>query len=212
MLPSVMPDQGEAADVELLVAWAGGDKAAGRRLYARHHATVVRFFINKVGSEVADLAQETFLRALASAHAFRGEGSARGWLLGIAVNVLRQHLEAARKHDERFGAALVSVAATGGSPSAAMLQHQQHRQLLEALRELPAEMQLVLELHYWESLTNREISEILGEPLGTVQSRIRRAREQLARTLAATPAAAAPAISEALIDRWAREVRAGLGS
>lgn len=206
-----MPAQDDASDVEVLAAWAAGDKASGRRFYTRHHPTVVRFFINKVHGEAADLVQDTFLRALAGARTFRGEGSARGWLLGIAVNVLRQHLEAARKRHERFGAAPVSVAATSGSPSSIMVQHQQHRHLLDGLRELPVDMQLVLELHYWESLTNREIAEILDEPIGTIQSRIRRAREQLARGLASPPAQATLEITVERIDHWAREIRAGLG-
>lgn len=205
-----MADRHEATDGVLLAAWAAGDKVAGRMLYARHHPLVVRFFLNKAGPEAADLVQETFLRALAGAASFRGDAAFRTWLLGIAFNVVRKHFETLRKHDERVVPGHVSVAALSHSPSLVAVHREEHQRLVEALRQLPLELQVVLELHYWESMTNREIAEALDQPIGTVQSRIRRAREQLARMLADADAPARLEASARRVDDWAREVRQGI--
>jgi RNA polymerase sigma-70 factor, ECF subfamily len=204
-----MMDLDGATDAALLAGWTAGNKSAGRRLYARHHAVVVRFFINKVGPEATDLVQETFLRVLAGAQSFRGEAAFRTWLLGIAFNVLRKHFETLRKQDERVVQGYTSVAALSHSPSMVVVRCEEHRQLIECLRRLPLELQVVLELHYWECMTNREIADALDLPIGTVQSRIRRAREQMARMLD-TEALAPLETATRKIDDWAREVRLGV--
>ncbi len=205
-----MTHHDDAKDGVLLAAWAAGDKAAGRVLYARHHEVIVRFFLNKAGVEAADLVQETFLRALAGAASFRSEAAFRTWLLGIAFNVVRKHFEALRKQDERVVPGHVSVAALSHSPSMVAVHRQEHHRLVDALRQLPLELQVVLELHYWESMTNREIAEALDQPIGTVQSRIRRAREQLARMLAESHPPLPLEATVRKVDDWAREVRLGI--
>ena len=80
-----------ATDAELLAAWRGGDADAGEILFDRHFAAVTRFFRHKAGDRLDDLVQTTFMTLLESPDGFRGEGSFRAYLLGVAYNVLRRH-------------------------------------------------------------------------------------------------------------------------
>ena len=82
------------------------------------------------------------------------------------------------------------------------------RLLLAALRHLPLELQLILELHYWEDLSTSEMAEVVGIPQGTVKSRLRRAREQLTAQIAAHDAD--PTLIQTTLQNlegWARELR-----
>lgn len=101
----------------------------------------------------------------------------------------------------------VSVAALQTSPSA-IVDRRQHLQLLyRGLQALPLDLQIALELFYWESLTAAGIGAVLDLPEGTVRSRLRRGRELLAAQLRSLPAADV----EADLEAWARELRERVG-
>lgn len=172
-------------------------------LYERHREPLARFLFNKAGDDAADLLQKTFLAALTQAGSYRGEGSLRAWLFGIAYRVFCQHLRDQR--GDAFQDDISTVAAQTTTPGTLLARQERHRRLLEALRQLPVAFQAVLELHYWEDMTNREIADALELPLGTVQTRIRRARHSLAKLLAQTDHA--PVRTELEIDAWAIRVR-----
>lgn len=201
-----MPDTSSPLDRDLLEAWAAGDKRAGQALYRRHRESVGRFLFNKVGDDAADLLQKTFLAAQTSATSYHGSGSARAWLLGIAYRVVCQHLRAVMRSGGVFDDELHSVADHRSSPSTAMGRNEQHRLLLEALRRLPLALQAVIELYYWEGMNNREIAEALSLPLGTVQTRMRRARELLEEALRREDPRP-PGTAEKGLDDWASQVR-----
>ncbi|MBC8068279.1 MAG: sigma-70 family RNA polymerase sigma factor, partial [Deltaproteobacteria bacterium] len=177
-----------SADAELLEAWRGGDRTAGRALFDRHFAKIHRFFHNKVSVGVDDLVQQTFLACTESRDGYRGEASFRAWLFGIAHNVLRMHLRG--KHGD-FDPSLHSVCDLGPSPSAMVMARAEQRLLLEGLRRIPLDYQVVLELHFWEHMSGSEIAAALAIPEGTVRTRLRRGRivlgEQV-QALAAEPA------------------------
>ncbi len=170
----------ERTDFELLEAWRESDEAAGRELFARYFDAVYRFFRNKVDDAAEDLTQQTFMGLVQSRDRFRGDASFRTYLFMIARKRLYSHL---RKRDRRadpveFGS--MSVADLGiVSPSRAVAVRQEQQLLLTALRRLPIDMQLALELFYWEELTVTEISAVLETPVGTVKSRLQRARARL---------------------------------
>jgi RNA polymerase sigma-70 factor (ECF subfamily) len=172
-----MPDP---SDYELLEAWRNEDESAGRELFARYFDAVYRFFRNKVDDAAEDLTQQTFMGLVQSRDRFRGDASFRTYLFMIARKRLYSHL---RKRDRRgdaveFGS--MSVADLGiVSPSRAVAVRQEQQLLLQALRRLPIDMQLALELFYWEELTVTEISAVLETPVGTVKSRLQRARTRL---------------------------------
>ena len=63
--------------------------------------------------------------------------------------------------------------------SAEAAQHEEQRLLLEALRRIPLDLQIAIELHYWEGMSGPDLAQVLDIPEGTVRSRLRRAREPL---------------------------------
>ena len=172
-------DDGAISDEDLLAAWRGGDKRAGAALLTRHHASVARFFIHKLGADSDDLVQATFLGLLEGIDRFRGEASFRTLLFAIARNKLYRHLRDLTRDRKRFDPVVTSIAAIGLTPSSALAARDQSKLLLEALRALPLDTQMMLELHYWEKLRIADIAAILDMPEGTVKIRMHRGRRQL---------------------------------
>jgi RNA polymerase sigma-70 factor (ECF subfamily) len=195
-------------DAALLAAWAGGDKRAGEALVLVHYDGIVRFFRNKAGEQADDLVQRTFLACYERAASFRGEGSVRGFLFGIARNVLYDHIRGqvrGRLHEPDFHSSALVDLAPGVATIAARRADQ--RVLLAALQHVPLELQVLLELYYWEDLTVEELGQILEVPAGTVKSRLHRARGLLREATAKVPAL--PAETESarmLLEAWAARV------
>jgi RNA polymerase sigma factor (sigma-70 family) len=128
--------------------------------------------------EAQDLAQEAMLRALRYFHSFRGE-EARPWLLRIVRNTwidLRKRNGAEKLPLE----VLETRAAEGPDPEQSALAGDRRRQVAAALAALPAEAREVLVLREIEDLSYKHIAAVLDLPIGTVMSRIARAREKLA--------------------------------
>ncbi|MEM7156919.1 MAG: RNA polymerase sigma factor [Myxococcota bacterium] len=176
-------------DGELLLAWRDGDRAAGEELFERHYPTVERFFRNKV-SEPDELIQRTFLACTESAARFRGDSKFRTFLLGIAFNVLRTFYRQLQRDRGLDSIHESSVADLGQTPSRVVCAREEEELLLAALRLLPCELQVLIELRYWENLKHDELAEILEHPRSTINSKLRRARKLLdegMRTLARTP-------------------------
>lgn len=174
-------------DEQLYAAWAGGDRRAGGQLVDRHLSAIHRFFAAKLSDTSAsdDLVAKTFETCAAKLGSFRGEGSFRAYLFAIAHNHLRNHLRAKQRVGERFEPLEVSVAALDPTASSLLVRDEQRRLLLRALRTIPIDMQVAIELSYFEGLSRAEIAEILGVPPGTVAGRLRRARELLERSIEA---------------------------
>ncbi len=165
-------------DAALHAAWRGGDRAAGELLFERHFEEIFRFFRSKVRGEVNDLVQRTFLGCIESRDRFRGASSFRVFLFAIAKHELFHHYRAQRK-----GAAIdfgvSSLADLAPSPSSHARHRSERDALLEALGALPLDLQVALELHYWEELNGADLAVVLGIPEGTVRSRLRRGLESL---------------------------------
>ncbi|MCA9701340.1 MAG: RNA polymerase sigma factor, partial [Myxococcales bacterium] len=166
-------------DKELLRAWQDGDQAAGGRLLSRFHPSIKRFFDSKqLGAAGDDLVQETFVGLLQAD--FRGESSVRTFLFAIARNKLLDHLWRLRRDRERFDPSCTSLADIDvETPTGMRARRDQDKLLLAALRTLPIDTQLMIELHYWEEMPYKEIVEVLGMPEGTIKSTVHRARKTL---------------------------------
>ena len=195
-------------DAELYRRWRGGDDEAATQLVERHYASVARFFRTKVGPEHADdLVQRTFLGCIEGD--FRGEGLFRAYLFGIARMLLLgffkgRHRDA--KVDPDFTVSSVLELAPGLSTVAAGRADQ--RLLVVALQRIPLEIQMTLELFYWEDLSVAELSEALGIPPGTVKSRLHRGRQLVKEAmdgLVTTPDTRSSV--RALLDDWAQQMR-----
>jgi RNA polymerase sigma factor (sigma-70 family) len=166
-------------------AWRAGDKSAGRKLVERHYAAIYRFFFNKVdGQACEDLAQETFEVVFRRREAYRGEGSFRAYAYGVARFVLVNHIRRRRRQQERFEPAehsAIDPATAGASEIFAAREHE--RIVAAALRSLPLDDQIVIELKDWEGLSQDELAVLFEVPRSTMASRISRARAKLRKAL-----------------------------
>ncbi|MEM6992968.1 MAG: sigma-70 family RNA polymerase sigma factor [Myxococcota bacterium] len=196
-------------DAALYSAWADGDRARGAELVGRYLHVVWRFFANKApqSADVEDLVATTFERCARSLGTLQKPDRFRSYLYGIAANVLRDHV---RKRRPTGSDSLleVAVADLSPSPSAVAVHRQQERLLLEALRAVSLEHQLVLELSLFEDLSRAEIAEVLALPPGTVAGRLRRARillEERIHTLAENPELRRSTTTS--LDDWAKSIR-----
>lgn len=163
----------------LLERWRAGDLVAGNHLFERHYDSVYRFFAHKVDADVvADLVQRTFLACVEAVHRFREHSSFRTFLFGIARNELFSHFRRRTRQPE-LDVRMSSILDLGPSPSALVHGATEQRVLLEALRSIPLDLQIAVELHYWEGLSGPDLARVLEIPEGTVRSRLHRARDLL---------------------------------
>ncbi len=182
---------GDAAVIES--SWREPERFAV--LFDRHAPHIYRYLARRAGREVADdLVAETFLAAFAKRDRYDlGHADARPWLYGIATNLAGQHRrDEARQYRITQAAAAAEPAVPGHADKvAADVTAQAMRTVLEgALVTLSAGDRDVLLLIAWEQLTYQEVSRALGIPVGTVQSRLHRARAKVRQVLAGTDAGA----------------------
>src|SRR5258708_7069233 len=141
-------------------------------------------WLTKNEADAEDVVQDAYVRALRFFSSLRGE-DARAWLLTIVRNTWYG------RFPRRAGSGVTTVAEedadnradAGLDPEAQMMQQQTVEQVRRALEALPADFREVLVLRELEGLSYREIAAIVGIPLGTVMSRLARARERLAGVL-----------------------------
>jgi len=162
-------------DLTLLNEWREGSKPAGEQLFARHFEPIYRFFEHKARSDSDELVQRTFVACVGAREQFRAESSFRTYLFAIARRELYAYLRT-RKRDEQLDFEITSLADLGTSPTGRLAKAQARDSLLEALARLPAEQQLLLELHYWHELDASALAEIFSVPPGTIRVRLLRAR------------------------------------
>lgn len=198
------------ADAALLAAWRRGDGAAGSALYERYFPLIYRFFRFKVDEDaIVDLVQSTFIGCVEGVHALRDDASYRSYVLAVARHKLTDFYRARGRFE---GVALdeVSVAQLDPSPSSLLRRGRAQRVLLAAIRSLPLELQIVLELFYWEEIPSPELATILSIPEGTVRSRLRRAKELLRQHAHAAQLPAPTDDAEDRFEVWAKEMKAAL--
>jgi len=129
--------------------------------------------------DAEDVVQEAYLRAFRHLPGFRG-GDGRAWLLAIVRNTCydRLHQRGVQDHSA-FDEGIHSTGQSNTNPEASLLKHEKAELLREALAELPVEYREVLVLRELEELSYTEIAGITKIPLGTVMSRLSRARRRL---------------------------------
>lgn len=202
-----MPD-----DIELLAAWRQGDRPAGEKLFERYFEPLSRFFINKVPADHEDLIQETFAACVRGRDRLRQDTSFRSYLFSTAFNVLKRDYR--RRAGPRQAVSLESRTANdlAPGPSTLMRVGEQELLLLDALRRIPIELQVVLEMRYWENMSSSEIGQALGIPAGTVRTRMLRGRTLLAEQLSGPMGVSATKDSVTDLDEWAARVRSRMES
>jgi len=174
----------EGSDADLIVR-STVDPEAFSGIFDRHFAAVHRYLARRVGlSRADDLAAQTFVVAFGRRADFDDRGvGARPWLLGIATNVMRNDL----RTEQRMFAAIARLDPSGGGDLLDLGERSVARaaaageaaQLAGALAGLDTGQRDVLLLHAWGDLSQAEIAQALGIPVGTVYSRLSRARSAL---------------------------------
>jgi RNA polymerase sigma-70 factor (ECF subfamily) len=182
-LPSAAPTDAE------LVAASFGEPEQFAALFDRHATAVHRYLGRRVGERADDLLSETFLIAFRRRAAYRAEHvDVRPWLLGIATNLVHVH---ARTERRRYRA----LARTGSDPATGAGSEEVHARvdaaalrgpLAAALAGLKERDRDVLLLFAWGQLGYEEIAAVLDVPVGTVRSRLNRARRQTRAALGTT--------------------------
>jgi RNA polymerase sigma-70 factor (ECF subfamily) len=135
-------------------------------------------------AEAEDVVQSAYLRAISHFSSFRG-GDGRAWLLTIVRNRCYDHMRerGVSVQDANFDEAVHSGGKQNSDPETALLLTERTELVRKSLAKLPAESREILVLRELEELTYREIAHIVGIPMGTVMSRLSRARQRLQETL-----------------------------
>ncbi len=162
-----------------------GDSAAFEVLVKAHYQRVLRFQMKWVRNQAdsQELAQETFLCAWRKIGSFRNESKFSTWLLGIALNLARNHRNRGpAKHEVELPEDdhLEALLGSGTAPQDQLEEWQTLSALDRALARLPTDMREVTVLVRLEGMTLQEVASLLAIPLGTVKSRLSRGRAQLA--------------------------------
>ena len=166
-------------DAERLVAAAGGDLAAFNGLVATHQDFLYAVAVWATGDTTLaeDALQDGLYRAYARAGLYRGEGSVRAWLARIVLNACRDSQRwHRRRHAERLPATDTVVAGVTGDPHRELLARERARLLRDALEHLCPDQRIALVLYAAHGLEYEEIVLATSAPIGTVKSRIHRAR------------------------------------
>lgn len=168
--------QTQQDDAALLAAWCEGDLDAGDRLLKSAFPRLYRFLFNKIGEDTPELIQQIMLACVEHRDKLEDCVNFEAYLLRMARNKLYDFLRKRGRDREELPGELPSVHDLGTSVASLLGRQSRELKVLSALRTLPTDLQVVLELHYWNELSMREISDVIEAPMGTVKSRMRRAR------------------------------------
>ena len=181
------------ADLELVERVKKGDKKAFDLLvlkYQQKVANIISRYI-KDSSEVFDVSQEAFIKAYRALPKFRGDSAFYTWLYRIAINTAKNHLAAKgrRPPTDDVEAVTAEQMDAGGrlretdTPERLLLKDEIARTIREAVDELPEDLRTAITLRELEGMSYDEIAEAMECPIGTVRSRIFRAREAIDKKL-----------------------------
>jgi RNA polymerase sigma-70 factor, ECF subfamily len=176
------------AEAALVERCAAGDEAAYAELVDQHQRMVVQLAMNLLGDhdEALDLSQEVFLKVFRTIHGFRGHSSLRTWIYRIAVNQARNRHRFWRRRRRADQVSLDAHVAAHGefqslsvAPDRVFAQKRLAERLQQALDNLPFDQRTAIVLREIDGLSYEEIAYSLGVAVGTVKSRLTRARQAL---------------------------------
>ena len=186
-----MPPHDPQAEFALLARMKQGDEAAFVALYRRHKDAVYRFALLYCGSPTiaADVTQDTFVHFITQTGQFDpGRGSIGAWLCGVARNLARKQAghreEPTDPADLADDAALAESQVDHDSPLERVLKGERAEQVRRAVAGIKPHSRDVLILCELSELSYAEAAQVCGIDIGTVRSRLSRARAQLAQRLA----------------------------
>jgi RNA polymerase sigma-70 factor (ECF subfamily) len=183
----------EQSDLELVRRAQRGERGAFDLLVLRYQHKVVKLVARLLRdrTEAEDVAQEAFVKAFRALGSFRGDSAFYTWLYRIAVNTARNTLASRQRRPVEYEAGLSESEQTAvesrmrhyDTPEADLLSDEIHQAVNKAIGELPEDLRTAIILREVEGLSYEEIAEAMDCPVGTVRSRIFRAREAIDRVL-----------------------------
>jgi len=176
-------------DKELVRRVKKGDRHAFDLLFSRYQHKI----LNLVGrylrdrEDIEDIAQETFIKAFRALPRFRGESAFYTWLYRIAINTAKNHLVARSRRPPGVDVDVEEAEFMDGTdalkesenPESALARDELSAELDLAISQLPDDLRSAVTLREFDGLTYEQIAEIMDCPVGTVRSRIFRAREAI---------------------------------
>jgi RNA polymerase sigma-70 factor (ECF subfamily) len=169
-------------DLALLQGMAAGDVRALDSLYARHGGAILSFLVARMGNRqlAEEVLQDTMMAAWQHAGSFRRESSIRTWLLVIARN---KAINMQRKQQPVLTILDDSVSSHDTGPLEKLERGAAQDAVRRAMQHLSPEHREILVLVFYHQLAGQEVAEVLGISVGTVKSRLHRAKEMLRRVL-----------------------------
>ncbi len=181
-------------DRDLVARAQAGDKRAFGLLVEKYHRKLVRLLSRYIrdAAEVEDVAQEAFIKAYRALPAFRGESAFYTWLYRIGINTAKNHLVATGRRaptstqveaEDAEGLEEGELLRDINTPESVLLSKEIAATVNGAMEQLPEDLRTAIQLREIEGMSYEEIAKIMDCPIGTVRSRIYRAREAIAEKL-----------------------------
>jgi RNA polymerase sigma-70 factor, ECF subfamily len=181
-------------DQQLVERVQRGDKGAFDLLVSKYQRKIFRLLSRLIrdAAEVEDVAQEAFIKAYRALPNFRGDSAFYTWLYRIAINTAKNHLVSQGRRAPTSTEANIEDAETFddgehlrdlNTPDSMLLSKQVGEAVNRAIDQLPEDLRTAIVLREIEGLSYEEIAESMNCPIGTVRSRIFRAREAIAQEL-----------------------------
>lgn len=187
MNPPLETVNASSSDAAIVRRVQQGDINAYNLLVLRYQHKVVQVALKFVNNQAdaCDIAQEAFLKAYRAIGSFRGESGFYTWLYRIVINTARTFLESSSKQrnhvdvdaDDIHAQDHQGVLASVDSPDRIIESQELQKTIMQALSQLPYELRQAITLREVEGLAYEDIAELTGVPIGTVRSRIFRARQ-----------------------------------
>jgi RNA polymerase sigma-70 factor, ECF subfamily len=192
--PGVKRGGSGTSDLALIKRVQQGDRSAFDLLVVKYQHKILKLIMRYVRdpSDALDVAQEAFLKAYRAAPSFRGDSAFYTWLYRIAINTAKNHLVAVKRRPVSFDLdpqeseqyeAFAKLRETD-TPEGLALTDEIRRVVNQAIHDLPDELRTAILLREIEGMSYEEIAQTMECPVGTVRSRIFRAREAIDKQLA----------------------------
>lgn len=170
-------------DAYLVGSIANGDADAVRPLIERYKKPLAALLQRALGSspDVDDVFQETWIRVVRSAHRYDPEQRFSAWLFAIAWNLVKGRWSRRVAHDDDVD--LAAMASRDRSPEERVVEANRAERVREMVARLPERLAQAVLLRYFEELSEKDVAERLGIPVGTVKSRLHHGLRRLAETM-----------------------------
>ncbi len=180
---------GEQLDQDLVLRVQQGDKAAYDLLVIKYQHKIIQLVNRYVkdASEAQDVAQEAFIKAYRALGGFRGESAFYTWLYRIAINTAKNYLVSRARRSSDYQVDIQDAEQIENAPQLQGMETPErllfNQEIIEtiktAIEALPEEMRVAIMLREFEGMSYEEIADAMDCPVGTVRSRIFRAREAI---------------------------------